>query len=112
MNIFGWYRTLSTPLTSEPSSGSATVVMDPTRLPLPDPMVVHLAAGRTQTLLPWHVLTQLTAIHLHDSQTLGLGGQEFVELGGLRNHLDPAHFLGGIAPPHHINPAHQQKALM
>ena len=42
----------------------------------------------TQALMPWHVLTHLTAIHLHGSQALGLGlgGHEFRELGGQRNH--------------------------
>jgi hypothetical protein len=86
--------------------------MEPTRLRLPDPMAVHLKADMTQALMPWHVLTHLTAIHLHDSRALGLGGHEFADLGGLRNHLDPAHFLVGIALPHHINLVHQQKTLM
>ncbi len=57
----------------------------------------------TQALMPWHVLTHLTAIHLHGSQALGLGlgGHEFRELGGQRNHLDPAHLLAGIAAAPH-----------
>ena len=108
MNILGWYRVLKSNLNLAASQGAASAVMEPTELQRREPMVVHVGADMTHALMPWQVLTQLTAFHLHHSPALMLGGLETDGIGGApAGHLDPVHFMGGIGAPRHINSLQQ-----
>jgi hypothetical protein len=99
MNILAWYRnrrhlrTLRT-LNGGSIDSNESVV----EYRHQEPMAVHLSTHSAPLLTPWQVLTQLTAIHLHHTPGVLLGGHDSMEVGGqFAIGLDAAHFMGGVA---------------
>lgn len=105
MNILGWYRNRRHLRTLRTADGSSNVSTETAiEMRHQEPLVVHVAAHTAPLLTSWHMLTHLTAIHLHQTQGVVLGGHDSMAVGGqFAIGQDAAQFMGGVATHRHTN---------